>query len=134
MALTSPLTVSELRTVYPRDLLGVADAELLVLLEVEEVVLRAQFGVNGITVDVNAAMRRAMIAGWPSFRIQVAQQASEDVGTDGYRTTFNRAGVADFTWPAFIGAILGAVADAALDVVAVAPTRAAVSVPLDIRF
>jgi hypothetical protein len=134
VALTSPLAVSELRVVHPRNLLGVDDGELMVLLEIEEAALRAEFGVSGTTAEVNAGLRRAMIAGWPSFRIQVGQKASEDVGTDGYRTSFNRAGVVDFAWPAFVAAILAPVADAALVVEATAPTRGAISVPLDIRF
>jgi hypothetical protein len=107
---TRPLDVTGLREAFPRDVQGMEDGELRVMLELEEVALRDQFGVTRTDPEANAAVRRAMLMGWLSFRQQLRQIAQETVGVDSTSTTAARAGVIDFTWPAFVGMVLARVA------------------------
>ena len=106
MDLTNPLSVAQLRVAFPRDTRGMEDAELLVLLEVEEHAIRSQYAVIRTDADATDPLRRALIAAWPSFLIQVRQIAQQTAGAANYSVTFNRSGVIDFTVPAFLGSIL----------------------------
>lgn len=123
MEYTSPLAVTELRVVYPRDTRAMADEELDALLRLEERALRTQFGVTSTAGAINDALADAMLAAWPSFLQQLRQVASEDAGADGYRVTYNRPGVIDFAFPAFIGTMLAGIADSAAGISAPSVTE-----------
>lgn len=111
--LTSPLGADELRLAFPRALRAVDDTELEVWLEIEEQALRAQFGVTERSADSDTALRRAMLAAWPSFHAQVRQIAQESTSTDGHSVTYARARAdQDFAFPAFVATILADYVDA----------------------
>jgi hypothetical protein len=114
MDLTSPVSDVEIVAAFPRDTRGMAGgegSELAVLLRLEERALRTQFGVTATDADTDAVLKDAMLAAWPSFIQQVRQEASVQATADGHDVTYNRAGVIDFTFPSFIGAMLRTVAD-----------------------
>lgn len=123
MILIGPVDASALRATYPRDTLGMEDGEISVLLELEETALREQFSVTGTDASTTAALRRAMLLGWHSFLQQVRQVAQEQADADGHTVTYNRPGVIDFAWPAFVGAVLRRVADPVEVAAAAAPTE-----------
>ena len=91
MDLTNPLSVAQLRAAFPRDTRGMEDDELLVLLEVEEHAIRSQYAVIRTDADSADPLRRALIAAWPSFLIQVRQIAQQTAGAANYSVTFNRS-------------------------------------------
>ena len=109
--LTNPLDAATLRTVYPRDLRAMEDGELAALLRLEERALRSQFGVTGTDAATDTVLLDAMLAAWPSFLQQVRQVAQEQAGADSFQVTYNRAGVIDFVFPAFLGAMLASASD-----------------------
>lgn len=123
MKLTTPLLPEDLRLAFPRDTRGMADGELESLLRVEERALRTQFGVIGTDAATSEALMDALLVAWPSFLQQVRQEASIQTGADSHQVTYNRAGVIDFTFPAFVGTILARVADAAEIAAAAAVTQ-----------
>lgn len=89
-----------------REARTLTDPELTALLELEERVIRSDFGVYGTDADTNEALGPAMLAGFSSFRKQMAQTTHETVGSDTY--SYN-VGVVE--WPRMVGLILGPVID-----------------------
>jgi hypothetical protein len=110
MELTSPVEVYDLHDAHP-ETRAEPNETLLSLLEVLERVLRAEFSVQRTDDVATAALRAAMLAGWPSFRHQIRQVSQETIGTESYSMTVARAGSAEFVWPRLIGSLLAGVAD-----------------------
>lgn len=107
--LTHPLAAADLREAYPRALRAVKDTEVDIWLEILEDALRTRYGVRTTSTDQRgeAALRRAMIACWPSFYHQVRNLSSERTSVDGYSAEYGREKNRDFDFPGFLSSILG---------------------------
>jgi len=112
--LTSPISVNEIRSAYPRDTRGMEEAEIATYLEDLEFALRRTYGVVRTDHEADGALRFAMRRAWPSFLQQVHQIASVDASTNGHSVTYNRPGIVDLAFPKFIGDMLASVSDADL--------------------
>lgn len=106
--LTHPVDASDLREAYPRALRAVEDGEIDIWLEILEDALRRRYGVLTTSADerAEAALRRAMLACWPSFYHQVRNITSERASVDGHTVEYGLADNRSFEFPAFVGNML----------------------------
>lgn len=111
MTLTYPLSASEIRLAFPSDTRGLGDGEVRELLELEEIALRATFGVTSTAADADVALSRAMRLGWLSFRRQLSQVTRESIGTTQASTEWGNT----LNWPPMVNAALRDVRDATVD-------------------
>lgn len=106
ITLTTPLTAEGLRAAHAQLLRGIEDPQLEVWLRIQERALRSQYRVLSTAAECDVALADAMIASWPSFMQQVRQVAQETASVDSHQVTYNRPGVIDFAFPAFVGSMV----------------------------
>lgn len=111
ITLSHPISADEVRAAFPRALAAVGDTELEVWVETAEYVIRSQFNVTRRDAESDEALRRAVVAAWPSFMQQVRNVSTESSSAEGHSVTYARGERDTFAFPAIVSTILRRVTD-----------------------